>query len=296
MRAITMAGILSRLKRLAAYVMQPVTYVMRKLIVGIPMPLGLQYWAIKWLLPTYSWPKSLAYQQCMANRIIKKYGTVTQAGPFKGMVCIRDADEGCLVPKLLGCYEEELIPTAEAFIQRGYDRIIDVGCASGYWLVGFALRMPQAEAFGFDIDNDARARCAELVALNNVHSRVTLLGGCTPAALEKLITKRTLVFMDIDGPEYEILNPDLAPALRQADIIVECHDYLNPKITPTLQERFKKSHTIEKISSRVREPSLERYPGLDVLPQNHWADALAERRPAVQDWLIMRVKESNSYA
>jgi precorrin-6B methylase 2 len=249
---------------------------------------------IKHLLPMDAWPKSLAYQQCLADRVLAAHGAVVQGGPFKGMICIRDAEEGCLVPKLLGCYEEELAPTAESLIQTGYDRVLDVGCASGFWLTGFALRMPQAEVFGFDVDEKALARCSELLALNNVQSRVRLPGLCAPADFENLIKGRTLVFVDCDGPEYELLDPQLAPALRRADIIVECHDFINPKITPTLLERFKASHSIERISSRIREPSAERYPGLKALPREHWVEALAERRPCVQEWLVMRSKVTAS--
>jgi len=269
--------------------------VLRLVIVQSPLPLDGQSWAIKSLLPMDPWPKSLAYQQCLANRVLRSHGPVTQNGPFKGMICIRDAEEGCLVPKLLGCYEEELVPAVEGFIQRGFDRFIDVGCASGYWLAGVALRMPRAEVFGFDIDRDALARCSELLALNKVQSRVRLLGLCTPVELERLIAGRTLLFMDCDGPEYELLDPHLAPALRRADIIVECHDHINPRISSTLQGRFKETHLIQSISSRTREPSTERYPGLRALPRAHWAEALNERRPCVQKWLIMRSRKLASH-
>ena len=264
--------------------------IMKRLIVRSPLPLTVQAWAITRLLPMDPWPRSLAYQQCLADRVLHRYGAVAQGGPFTGMICIRDADEGCLVPKLLGCYEEELAPAAERFINSAYDRVIDVGCASGYWLTGFAFRMPRAEVFGFDLDEEALARCRELNALNNVQSRVTLLGRCTTAELERVIRGRALVFMDCDGPEYELLDPRLAPALYEADIIVECHDFINPKITSTLQERFKDSHSIERISSRARQPSSERYPGLKALPPEHWVAALDERRPCVQDWLVMRAR------
>jgi hypothetical protein len=221
---------------------------------------------------------------------MERYGAVTQAGPFKGMACIRDAREGCLVPKLLGCYEEEIVPAMESFFRRGYERFIDVGCASGYWLVGAAVRMPGAECFGFDGDEDALTRCRELLELNGVASRVTLSGLCSREDLQRLVTPRTLLFMDCDGPEYDLLDPETSPALRGADILVECHDYLDARITPSLLSRFGDSHEIERISSRLREPSLERYPGLDALPREHWTEALHERRPAPQDWLVMRVR------
>jgi hypothetical protein len=281
------------MKPLLRKIKHAIAALLKTVIVGSPLPLGLQTFAIKWLLPMDPWPKSLVYQQCLANRILKACGPVAQGGPFKGMVCLQDAEEGCLVPKLLGCYEEELSLAIESLIQRGPDRIIDVGCASGYWLTGLALRMPSADAFGFDIDPGAMKRCRESLKLNQVESRVQLLGFCSPAELDRLVRGRTLVFMDCDGPEFDLLDPGLAPALRRADIIVECHDYLNPKITPTLLERFKDSHSIERISSRTPEPSAERYPGLNVLPRGHWVEALNERRPCVQDWLVMRSRLVN---
>jgi hypothetical protein len=117
---------------------------------------------------------------------------------------------------------------------------------------------------------------------------VELFGLCDPADLQRLIVGRVLILMDIDGPEYEVLDPALAPSLRQATIVVECHDYLDPRITPALRERFARSHAIETITSRSRTPSLDRYPGLRALPEAHWPEALAERRPAIQHWLVMR--------
>jgi hypothetical protein len=271
-----------------------VAALMKRLIVRLPFPLSFQAWAIRHLLPMDPWPRSLVYQQCLANRILRRAGAAAQSGPFQGMTCLRDAEEGCLVPKLLGCYEEELAPAAENLIKTGFNRIIDVGCASGYWLTGLALRIPNAEAIGFDADEKALARCAQLTALNSVAPRVTLKQRCTTDHLKELVTERTLLFMDCDGPEYELLDPEVAPALRRASIIVECHDFIDPRITPTLLSRFRDSHDIDRISSRPRVPDPERYPGLRALPSRHWAAALDERRPCVQDWLVMRPSTGNA--
>jgi SAM-dependent methyltransferase len=267
---------------------------LKVIIIKSPLPLGTKYWATKTLLPMDPWPKSLVYQQCLADRVLKQMGPISQRGPFKGMRCLADAEEGCLVPKLFGCYEEELSPSIEALLRKEYDRFIEIGCASGYFLTGFALRMPRSELFGFDLNQDALRRCSELLALNNAQSRVKLSGLCTPGDFEELIQKRTLLFMDCDGPEYDLLDLDTAHSLSRCDIIVECHDYLNPKITPTLLERFQETHIIENISSRPRIPSLEKYPGLKALPRAHWPAALDERRPAVQNWLIMRSRHLHS--
>jgi SAM-dependent methyltransferase len=275
------------MKRTLRFLKRAFALGLSRVIITSPLPLAVQTRVIDWL-PMDPWPKSLVYQQCLADRIIKANGTIVQRGPFSGMICIRDAREGCLVPKLLGCYEEELAATAEGLMQRGYDRIIDVGCASGYWLTGLALRLRQTEVFGFDIDKTALLRCSQLITLNNVQSRVRLSGACNPADFERLISDRTLIFMDCDGPEYELLDPEAAPALYRADIVVECHDFINPQITSTLRERFRHSHLIETIASRNRDADPNQYPGLRALPAEHWPEALAERRPCVQEWLVMR--------
>ena len=267
-----------------------VAAVTKRSITTPPLPADVQLWAANHLLPLDPWGKSLTYQQCLANRIIRRCGLGVQTGPFRGMVCISDADEGCLVPKLLGCYEEELAPALEEFIAAGYDRVIDVGCASGYYVVGLATRMPAAEVFGFDTDEAAKARCRDLAARNNVGTRITLLGACTPGELQRLIRDRTLLIMDCDGPEYELLDPSAAPALRHCDVIVECHDFVNPAITATLEERFRESHFVEKIPARARVPDVTRLPGLSALPPGHWPEAVNEHRAHRQDWLVLRTR------
>jgi hypothetical protein len=256
-------------------------------ITRMPLPLPLQKMAIDFM-PLGRWGRSAAYQQCLANRIIANRGATIQAGPFKGMKYISTADDGCLVPKLLGCYEEELNPTIEGFIAQGYDRVVDVGCASGYFLAGLAFRQPKADAFGFDTDDGARARCAENIALNKLEKRVTLGGFCTPENLEKLIQGRTLLVIDCEGGEFDVLNPSACPSLSRCNMIVELHDFINNKITGALRERFKDSHSIEIIKTRDRTPDVKIYPSLELLPREHWPEALTERRPCSMEWMILR--------
>src|ERR1700686_4848787 len=65
---------------------------------------------------------------------------VVQSGPFKGM---RLSDQttwgdGDLGAKILGCYEQELWPHLEGARRGAYRRVINVGCAEGYYAVGLA--------------------------------------------------------------------------------------------------------------------------------------------------------------
>ena len=94
----------------------------------------------------------------LQNTLLKAYGPTILGGPFAGMSFVRQVAEGCCVPKLLGCYEEELHPYVEQAILRDYPQVLNIGVAEGYYAVGFARRMPNAKVFAFDIDENTRWR------------------------------------------------------------------------------------------------------------------------------------------
>lgn len=74
-------------------------------------------------------------------------------GPFKGMQYPHiDITESALVPKIAGAYESHLHSIVEKVIATNYSDIIDVGCAEGYYAVGFAKRMPLTTIHAFDIN------------------------------------------------------------------------------------------------------------------------------------------------
>jgi hypothetical protein len=91
-------------------------------------------------------------------------------GVFKGMKLLpgEESGSGSLIPKLLGAYEYELRPVLEKICHEHYTEIINVGCAEGYYAVGFAMRFPDAKVFAYDIDKGALKLCEEMARLNKV--------------------------------------------------------------------------------------------------------------------------------
>ena len=75
--------------------------------------------------------------------------------------------------------------------------------------------------------------------------RVKIGGEFTPDHFATYESEATLVFCDIEGMEEEQLDPNVAPALRSLDIIVESHECLRPGITQRLISRFESSHVVE---------------------------------------------------
>ena len=50
--------------------------------------------------------------------------------------------------------------------------------------------------------------------------------------LARFAGRKALVFMDVEGAEEHLLNPEAFPALRSFHVIVECHYFPGPNIGP----------------------------------------------------------------
>jgi len=170
---------------------------------------------------------------------------VVQNGHFKGMKYINRSSGSSLLPKILGSYEEPIQDWIGEVIHAGkYNRILDIGCAEGYYACGFALKMPKANIIGYDTDPEARNNSNELKNLNKLQN-IEIKSECTHAELNEMSVPRTLVFCDIEGFEDVLLNPILVPNLKKVDLLVELHEFIVPDITNKIVERFHLTHTMQ---------------------------------------------------
>src|SRR5215204_4418004 len=85
-----------------------------------------------------------AAQRAAARDFTARCKHVVQEGPFAGMRYLSETRDPIL-PKLVGSYEAEIQPWIRAAITQRYRRVIDVGCAEGYYAVGMALALPDAK-------------------------------------------------------------------------------------------------------------------------------------------------------
>lgn len=228
----------------------------------------------------------------LANTVAARDGMIVQSGPFKGMAYLEHAAEGCLLPRLLGSYESELHHALEAFIAADLDAIIDVGCAEGYYAAGLGLRCPSTEIHAYDINPKARDACAALAALNGVGDRVHIGGAFSGEDFAAFLGRKVLVLMDVEGAEDDLLRPDLWPALRGMNLIVETHNMYRPGVTLRLMERFGPSHDIELIRNAPRITARPKW--LEELSHLDQLIAVWEWRARPTPWLVMRPKTAQA--
>lgn len=248
----------------------------------------------KRLVPkTYQRLRNRYHREARLTRaIVRQQGYVVATGPFAGMRYIDRSHGSRLVPKLLGSYESELHEVIAGVMARPPAVVVDVGCAEGYYAVGFARALRGTRVYAYDIDPDSREMCRKLAGLNGIAENLVIRGKCDCAELESLPLTDALVLSDCEGYELELLRPDRVPQLKNARLLVELHEFCAPGLTAELLHRFRDTHAAQLVDIKNRDASA--YVALRTLTPAMRALALYERDTDTepqQQWAYLEPRE-----
>lgn len=252
------------------------------------------------------------YQEYSVNKIVftqqkiyKKLETVfydseVKYGHFQGMKYPELEGVGSeLFPKLLGCYELELNDWLERIKENEYDKIINIGCAEGYYAVGLGRMFPKSSIYAYDLAERARVLCKEMGAMNGIGDRLQVFSKCTANTLKKLdFGKRSLIVCDCEGFEIELFKKEVMENIANCDVLIELHDFINPAISETMLPLFEETHNLEIYRSMDDELKIiqlsENYQELKFLTTYEKKIALGELRPTTMEWAFLTTKKSIS--
>lgn len=226
-----------------------------------------------------------AYLRGLVNR---RSGMRVLSGPFTGMEYVSESSGSAYLPKVVGCYERELNGAIDRVIGGDHDLLVDVGSAEGYYAVGLATRC-DADVIAYEMNPEARRLAAALADKNGVAGRIDQREACDAAGLEHALAgaRTPFVLVDVEGAEAEILDPEAAPSLARATVLVEIHEFARPGITAELMRRFAPTHRIETIWETDR--SADEYPYASfwtaIMPTAYLRRAVEEHRVYKQSWL-----------
>ena len=224
------------------------------------------------------------------NTLLQQQGTKVMQGPLAGMDFLSQSAEGCHIAKLLGCYEQPLQPFIEEAINIAYPILLNIGCAEGYYAVGMARRMPSTQVLAFDLNPKAQDVCTALAQKNGVADKVKVGSIFKPEDFERYANQKVLVLCDIEGAERELLNPEVSPALKSMDLIVESHECLIPGITQNLINRFNVSHQITLVQDNGQRQLKDAPPWFNNLAHLDQLLATWEWRSGATPWLVMKAR------
>jgi hypothetical protein len=190
---------------------------------------------------------------------------------------------GFLSTKLIGAYEHELDPVLEAELP-GHDYFVDIGSGEGYYCLGTARRFPQISAIGYETDEAERSMAEKMAKLNSV--KCEFRGTAGPEEIASIPDGRLFLMTDIEGYEYEFVDPGKMPRLYESTMLIEVHPATREGLRQILIDRFAETHSATVIEGQPKR--LADYPELAGWPQQRANVAITEGRPALPEWLLLK--------
>src|SRR5271170_4142104 len=177
-------------------------------------------------------PRRLHPETLAKHKVARMSQGYVLSGPFRGMRSLTSSEDFVDYSMLLGTYEKELHPLVAEIQRSGFRTMIEIGAAQGYYAIGFSLACHQMRIVTFESNPRAREQIARTAQANGVAERITQHGHCDHAQLAKYLTdpEGSLLFVDIDGGEAELIDPESVPALKHTTILLEEHECIVPGI------------------------------------------------------------------
>jgi hypothetical protein len=204
----------------------------------------------------------------VGERLAALFSNTVRYGPFKGLRLGTElwwgADTGAM---LLGIYEQEILESLRS-APPTHRTFIDVGGANGYYAIGMLVGGIADFSYCFERSPAARKVIAANAALNSVSGRVRVLESADRDFFKRIDPAHSLsqcvVFVDIEGGEFEVLDESVFEAFKGAVIFIELHEWFfpdGPEKLRRLREAAQKSFSITELTTSSRD--LSRFLELD---------------------------------
>ena len=245
--------------------------------------------ALQTISPSIGLYDVLYRREMLSKKFMAQFDGRVQYGPLAGFKLDRDSwwCENEKAPMLFGLYEQEVLASL-ASIPKTYTHFIDLGAADGYYGVGVVAAGLFKHSTCFEISPIGRKVIRESAKTNGVEQSVRILGKAEQdfyAEIEPAVLNRSVLFLDVEGAEFDILDSAALSIFRNAVIIVELHPWLVPDGEAKL-ERLRgtasATHRISEIAMGSRDPT--KYAELADLSDDDRCLICSEGRGRLMSW------------
>lgn len=156
-------------------------------------------------------------------------GTVSQ-GLFKGLHLNSDPwwGKSDLGAQCLGLYEKEILELISS--QGPFDTFLDIGAADGYYAVGLLHAKMIKKAICFESSEEGQRVISQNWLRNGKPGEIEIHGEANEesiATVTKNLPESTLVLIDIEGFEFQLLSHEILAALGKCTVIIEVHNWVD---------------------------------------------------------------------
>lgn len=226
----------------------------------------------------------------ISKKLDRLFNSTVKYGPFRGLKLATESwwgatDRGSM---LLGLYEQEVLHSLTN-IPKKYDTFIDLGAADGYYGIGVLINNLFKKSFCFEISENGRRVIKQNAENNSVSHRVEIRGIAEKDFYKQIptdILDKSVLFIDIEGAEFDLLDASTFKAFRKSIIFIELHDWFfedGEEKLKKLKNDAQAMHTATEITMTSRDPS--RFHELTKLPDTDRWLICSEGRGQLMTWL-----------
>lgn len=176
--------------------------------------------------------------------LIEKIGNRIYFGPFSGLKIPNEVSEILTISEILGLYESCLHPKFANLLNQEINNIILVGGNNGYYSAGISYLFNPLTFSIFESEEKFHPIINSWF-LENKLSEIKIKGKATIEEFKAIKSKIDFLFLDCEGYEIELLNPQLFLWQQKAEILLEIHPFYIDNLIAIMASRFKSTHKIE---------------------------------------------------
>ncbi|WP_068322660.1 FkbM family methyltransferase [Polynucleobacter yangtzensis] len=211
-------------------------------------------------------------------------------GPFRGLKLSEDRNWGNsndLTTQILGTYEREIVDLI-ALLSSPNGVFIDIGGANGFYAVGVAKCLSFSSVYVYELSAEGRREISINAVLNDVDPFIKIGGKFDNNTVSQdwVEAKNStgVILIDIEGGEFELMNPEFFSVFSRFNIIVELHDFLDPNthMVDVLIQNSNATHEVKFLRNNGRNPASINL--LNHLPEDYQWIACSESRLRAMSW------------
>lgn len=166
----------------------------------------------------------------IAENLFNNFGGKIAYGPFHGLRISQNIKSVSpdFPSMYFGIYEQEVLNTIQNRPQK-YTNFINLGAGDGYYSIGVLFNGLFESSIAFEESPIRQKMIVELAMANKVDDRIEVLGRADYFSIQELpaeLLAKSMILIDVEGGEFEILNLETIKLLKNSIVIVEIHDFL----------------------------------------------------------------------
>jgi Methyltransferase FkbM domain len=183
---------------------------------------------------------------------------------------------------------QELLQTLQGIPER-YTVFIDLGAADGYYGIGVLINDLFEWSYCFEQNVTSRDLIAKNASANKVSDRIEVRGYASKTFHNEIpadVLNKAVLFVDIEGAEFDFLDSETFGAFRNSIVIVELHEWFYDDGLARVQRMRNAAaatHTAIEFSMGSRD--LSKFPELRTMHDDDRWLICSEGRGQLMTWL-----------